>query len=50
LIDNNYLITIGVVLLRFFAVAISSLASLFIAKTILLKINPEINTRKFFGI
>ena len=48
--NNDYLITIGIVFARFIVVAIVSLASLFLAKKILLKINPEINTRKFFGI
>ena len=48
--NNNYLTTIGIVLARFVVVAIVSVASLFLAKNILLKINPEINTRKFFGI
>ena len=48
--NNDYLTTIGIVFARFIVVAIVSLASLFLAKKILLKINPEINTRKFFGI
>ena len=50
LLNGDYLATIGMVLARFMAVTIVSLASLFLVKTILLKINPEINTRKFFGI
>ena len=50
LINENYIITIGAVLIRFFAVAIVSLLSLFLIKKILLKINPEINTRMFLGI
>ena len=49
-LNGNYLMVLGVVVARFVAVAIVSLASLFLAKNILLKINPEINTRKFFGI
>ena len=48
--NGDYLTTLGIVLARFIAVAIVSLLSLFLAKKILLKINPEINTRKFFGI
>ena len=50
LIDDSCLITIGIVFVRFIVVTIVSLALLFLAKKILLKINPEINTRKFFGI
>ncbi len=38
------------VVIRFFAVAILSIFSLFIVKTLLVKINPNINTRKFIGI
>ena len=49
-VNGTYLTTIGIVLARFIVVAVVSLASLFLAKTILLKINPELNTRKFFGI
>lgn len=49
-IDGNYLYTFGVIIARFIVVASVSLASLFIIKKIMLKINPKINTRKFFGI
>ena len=49
-VNGDYLMTFGIVLARFIVVAIVSLGSLFLVKTILLKINPEINTRKFFGI
>ncbi len=38
------------VIIRFFAVAVLSILSLFVVKTLLLKINPDINTRKFIGI
>ncbi|MBO5947529.1 acyltransferase [bacterium] len=50
LVNNNYLLTFGIILARFFAVALISLVSLFLIKILLLKINPEINTRKFIGI
>ena len=49
-LNGDYLTTIAIVLARFVAVALVSLVSLFLAKTLLLKINPQINTRKFFGI
>ena len=48
--NGNYLTTITIVLSRFFTVAILSFISLFLVKKLLLKINPEINTRKFLGI
>ena len=48
--NGDYVSTIGIVMIRFLAVALVSLISLFLAKIILLKINPKINTRKFFGI
>ena len=50
IINDSYLHTIALVFLRFASVAILSLASLFLIKTILLKINKDINTRKFLGI
>ena len=50
LIDNNYILTIGMVLIRFFIVTTISLLSLFIIKKLLIKINPDVNTRKFLGI
>ena len=49
-ITNNLTYTIGIVLIRFIVVASISLFSLFLIKTLLQKINPEINTRKFIGI
>lgn len=50
LINENYILTIGAVFLRFSIVTIASLLSLFLIKKFLLKINPETNTRKFLGI
>ncbi len=47
---NNILYVILLVILRFFAVAIMSMLSLFLIKALLLKINKDINTRKFIGI
>ena len=50
IVNNNYLLTFGVIITRFLVVAICSLVSLFVLKSILLKINKDINTRKFLGI
>ena len=50
IIDNDYLLTFCVVVLRFIVVAVVSLVSLVIAKKVLLFINKDINTRKFFGV
>ena len=49
-INGDYISAISIVLARFFVVALVSFASLFIAKTLLLKINKDTNTRKFLGI
>ena len=46
----GYVSTIVAVLIRFFVVAVVSLSSLFIIKSVLLKINKDINTRKILGI
>lgn len=48
--SGNYLTTFGIILARFSFVTTTSLLSLFLIKTILLKINKDINTRKFIGI
>jgi len=50
LLQDSYFHTFGAVLLRFAAVTTASLLSLYIGKVLLLKINPEINTRKYLGI
>ena len=50
LINNDYILTIVAVLIRFFVVAVLSLLSLFFIKKILLKFNSDINTRKFLGV
>ena len=49
-LNGNYLTTFAIVLIRFLTVSIASLLSLYLIKKILLKINPEINTRKFLGV
>lgn len=48
--QNGYLAAIFLVIIRFVAVTILSILSLFIIKSVLVKINPNINTRKFIGI
>lgn len=50
LVNGNYVLTFGFVLLRFAFVAAVSLATLFTLKNILLKFNKDINTRKFLGL
>lgn len=50
IVNNSYILTFSYVLLRFAFVAIASLATLFSLKSILLKLNKNINTRKFLGI
>lgn len=49
-ITNGLMNTILIVSLRFFSVALLSLATLFLIKKILLLINKDINARKFIGI
>ncbi len=46
----NIFFVLGLVFVRFIAVALLSIFSLFIVKAVLLKLNKEINTRKFIGI
>lgn len=48
--EGGILATIFFVFLRFFAVGILSVLSLFVVKCVLLKINKEISTRMFLGI
>ena len=50
LVNEGYIVTICAVLVRFFAVTITSILSLALIKKILLKINSNINTRMFLGI
>ena len=49
-IEGDYFVTILFVIMRFFAVALMSILSLFICKKVLTFFNKEINTRKFLGI
>ena len=49
-IEGDYFVTILFVIMRFFAVALMSILSLFICKKVLILFNKEINTRKFLGI
>ena len=46
----SFLKTLGMISIRFLAVAICSLGILFGLKNLLLKINKDINTRKFLGL
>ena len=46
----NPLVTLGLVFVRFFAVTIISLFTLWAIKQIILKINPNTNTRSFIGV
>ena len=46
----NPLVTLGLVFVRFFAVTIISLFTLWAIKQIILKINPNANTRSFIGV
>jgi len=50
IINNSYIATFGAIIARFCIVTICSLGSLFLIKFILLKINKNINVRKFLGI
>ena len=50
LVNGDYILTFGIIFARFFVVALVSLISLFIVKTILLKIDKDVNTRKFLGL
>ena len=49
-ITENILITLGLVFIRFVAVSAVSIFILWAIKQILLKINPENNTRSFIGV
>lgn len=48
--DGNFMIVFLTVIIRFLSVALLSVISLFGAKFMLLKINKNINTRKYIGI
>lgn len=50
LIDNNYVLVLGIILLRFVIVTLLAMVSLYIAKKIILLINKNANVRMFLGI
>ena len=47
---SNVWITLGLVFVRFLAVSLMSLFVLWLIKQIILKINPNTNTRSFIGV
>lgn len=49
IVINPY-ITLGIVFIRFLAVSVLSLITLVLIKKIILKINPDANTRTFIGV
>ena len=50
IIDNNYIVVLSIVCVRFIIVTILSMLSLFLCKKIILLINKNSNTRMFLGI
>lgn len=48
--DNNYMIVLGIIILRFLAVTILSMLSLYLGKKFILLINKNANVRMFLGI
>ena len=50
IIDNNYILVLGIVIIRFFVVAVLSMFSLFIGKKLILLINKNANVRMFLGV
>ena len=49
-ITHGFIGTLALVFIRFLAVSIGSLLTLWFVKTIILKINPNANTRSFIGV
>lgn len=49
-ITGNYLFTFLIVFVRFVAVSLLSLSTLWLIKQIILKLNPSANTRTFIGV
>ena len=49
-IHQNYLITFLLVFIRFLTVSLLSIFILWAVKKVLIKINPEVNTRSFIGV
>ena len=50
ILNENIMLTIGFVFLRFVFVALASIACLYAGKKVLLAINKDVNTRMFFGV
>lgn len=50
IIDNNYILVIGIVIIRFLFITILSMLSLYLGKKLILFINKNANTRMFLGI
>jgi hypothetical protein len=49
-IISNVWVTLGLVFIRFLVVSILSLISLWGCKKMILKVNPDANTRSFIGV
>lgn len=49
-IDNNYILVLGIVILRFLAVTVLSMLSLYAGKKLILAVNKEANVRMYLGI
>ena len=50
LINNNFILVIGIVVVRFIVVTTLSLISLYVCKKIILSVNKNLNTRMFLGV
>jgi len=50
LLNDNYITVFGIVIIRFLAVTILSMLSLYLGKKIILLINKSANTRMFLGV
>ncbi len=49
-VDNNYILVLGIVILRFIAVTILSMLTLYLGKKLILLINKNANVRMFLGV
>ena len=49
-VDNNYIFVLGIVILRFIAVTILSMLTLYLGKKLILLINKNANVRMFLGV
>ena len=50
IINNNYILVLGIIFFRFIIVTVLSMVSLYIAKRIILLLNKNANVRMFLGI